>query len=58
MKPAFSIGVVPDGQEQAVTPGTVVIFEDGGSKTGHAGRTGPCGYVAIIIGCPDSDNNP
>ena len=50
--------VLPNGQEQAVLPGTVVIFDDGGSKTGHAGRTGPCGYVAINIVFPDSANNP
>jgi quercetin dioxygenase-like cupin family protein len=50
--------VLPNGQEQTVLPGTVVIFDDGGSKTGHAGRTGPCGYVAINIAFPDSANNP
>ncbi len=50
--------VLPNGQERAVLPGTVVIFDDGGSKTGHAGRTGPCGYVAVNIVFPDSANNP
>jgi len=50
--------MLPNGQEQTVLPGTVVIFDDGGSKTGHAGRTGPCGYVAINIAFPDSANNP
>jgi hypothetical protein len=50
--------VLPNGQEQAVLPGTLVIFQDGGSKTGHAGRTGPCGYVAINIVYPDSANDP
>ena len=41
--------VLPSGQEYAVNPGTLVIFDDVGSKTGHGGRTGPCGYVAINI---------
>jgi len=50
--------VLPNGQEQAVVPGTLVIFDDGGSKTGHAGRTGPCGYVAVNVVFPDSANNP
>ena len=50
--------VLPNGQEQAVLPGTLVIFQDGGSKTGHAGRTGPCGYVALNIVFPDGANDP
>ena len=41
--------VLPDGREQEVTPGTLVVMEDMGSKTGHAGRTGPCGYVAFQL---------
>ena len=41
--------VLPSGQESAVTPGTLVFFDDATSKTGHGGRTGPCGYVAINI---------
>jgi len=50
--------VLPNGMEQAVVPGTLVIFQDGGSKTGHAGRTGPCGYVAVNVVFPDSANDP
>lgn len=50
--------MLPNGTEQAVLPGTIVIFQDGGSKTGHAGRTGPCGYVAINVFFPDSANDP
>ena len=50
--------VLPNGQEQAVLPGTLVIFDDGGSKTGHGGRTGSCGYVAVSVAFPDSANNP
>jgi hypothetical protein len=50
--------VLPNGQEQPVSPGTLVIFQDGGSKSGHGGRTGPCGYVALSIAFPDSANDP
>lgn len=48
--------VLPNGQERALTPGSLVIFDDAGSKTGHGGRTGPCGYVAINI--VPADNAP
>ena len=41
--------VLPDGREQELTPGMLVVMEDMGSKTGHAGRTGPCGYVAFQL---------
>lgn len=41
--------VLPNGQKRVARPGTLVIMEDMGSKTGHAGLTGPCGYVAIQI---------
>jgi hypothetical protein len=42
-----SVIVLPSGQEYAVNPGTLVFFDDSTSKTGHGGRTGPCGYVAL-----------
>lgn len=41
--------VLPNGDKRMAGPGTLVIMEDMGSKTGHAGLTGPCGYVAIQI---------
>jgi len=40
---------VASGDERELTPGTLAIFDDAGSKTGHGGRTGPCGYVALAI---------
>ena len=42
-----SVIVLPSGKEYVVNPGTLVLFDDETSKTGHGGRTGPCGYVAI-----------
>ena len=42
-----SVIVLPSGKEYDVKPGTLVLFDDETSKTGHGGRTGPCGYVAI-----------
>lgn len=30
-------------------PGSVLLFEDVGSKTGHGGHTGPCGYTSLSI---------
>ena len=30
-------------------PGSVLFFDDAGSKTGHAGHTGPCGYISLSI---------
>ncbi|WP_425229955.1 hypothetical protein [Sphingomonas sp.] len=41
--------ILPDGRERAVGPGTLVVMEDMGSRHGHAGRTGPCGYVSLQI---------
>lgn len=41
--------ILRDGQRRDIGPGMLVIMEDMGSKTGHAGRTGPCGYVALQI---------
>lgn len=41
--------ILPDGRERELTPGTLVVMEDMGSKTGHAGRTGPCGYVSLQL---------
>jgi hypothetical protein len=41
--------VLKDGREFPVGPGTLVIFDDKTSRSGHAGRTGPCGYVALNI---------
>jgi hypothetical protein len=45
--------VLPDGQEATASPGEVIIFDDASSKTGHGGRTGPCGYTAMSIAIPD-----
>ena len=30
-------------------PGSVLLFEDVGAKTGHGGHTGPCGYISVSI---------
>ena len=30
-------------------PGSVLLFDDVGAKTGHGGRTGPCGYISLSI---------
>ena len=30
-------------------PGSVLLFDDAGAKTGHAGHTGPCGYISLSI---------
>jgi hypothetical protein len=30
-------------------PGSVLFFDDVGSKTGHGGRTGKCGYISLSI---------
>jgi mannose-6-phosphate isomerase-like protein (cupin superfamily) len=30
-------------------PGSVIYFDDVGSKTGHGGLTGPCGYISLSI---------
>ncbi|WP_293897728.1 hypothetical protein [Phenylobacterium sp.] len=30
-------------------PGSVLLFEDVDAKTGHGGRTGPCGYISLSI---------
>ena len=47
--------VLPSGKTYPVRPGTLVIFDDATSKSGHGGRTGPCGYVAInILPAPDA----
>ena len=42
-----SVVILPNGREWPLRPGSLVIMEDMGSKTGHAGRTGPCGYVSV-----------
>ena len=30
-------------------PGSVLLFDDVGSTTGHGGHTGPCGYISLSI---------
>jgi hypothetical protein len=45
--------VLPSGEEATALPGEVIIFDDASSKSGHGGRTGPCGYTALSIGIPD-----
>lgn len=40
---------LPNGQRRVLKPGSLVIMEDMGSKTGHAGETGPCGYVSVQV---------
>jgi quercetin dioxygenase-like cupin family protein len=44
-----SFVTLSDGKEQAILPGTLVVMDDMGSASGHGGRTGPCGYVALQI---------
>jgi hypothetical protein len=46
--------VLPNKEEATATPGTLTIFDDKASTTGHGGRTGPCGYTAISMPIPDS----
>lgn len=50
--------VLPNGKAYALTPGTVAFFDDATSKTGHGGRSGPCGYVAINIVPPEAGAKP
>jgi hypothetical protein len=51
--------ILPSGAKLALTPGVMVIMDDMGSKTGHGGSTGPCGYVALnIVPPPASDQVP
>jgi len=45
--------VLPDGEEATARPGELIIFDDASSKTGHGGRTGPCGYTSLSIAIPD-----
>jgi hypothetical protein len=45
--------ILPSGEEATVSPGELIIFDDASSKSGHGGRTGPCGYTALSIGIPD-----
>lgn len=37
-----------DGSERALTPGSLVLFEDV-TGPGHGGHFGPCGYVAVDL---------
>ena len=41
--------VLSGNREQVIKPGMMVVMEDMGSKSGHGGRTGSCGYVALQI---------
>jgi hypothetical protein len=41
--------VLGDGTRHSLTPGSVVLFEDTDATDGHAGRTGPCGYIAVDL---------
>jgi len=51
--------ILPSGARLDLTPGVMVIMDDMGSKTGHGGSTGPCGYVALnIVPPPASDRAP
>ncbi len=36
-------------QSVAMTPGSVLLFDDVGAKVGHGGHIGPCGYVSLSI---------
>ena len=45
--------VLPSGEEATASPGDLTIFDDASSKTGHGGRTGPCGYTALSVAIPD-----
>lgn len=40
---------LPNGQEREIAPGVLAVFEDQASKTGHGGRSGPCGYVTLSV---------
>lgn len=33
----------------AMKPGSVLLFDDVGAKTGHGGHIGPCGYISLSI---------
>jgi len=51
--------ILPSGAKLELKPGVMVIMDDMGSKTGHGGSTGPCGYVALnIVPPPASDRAP
>ena len=51
--------VLPSGEEATASPGELIIFDDATSKSGHGGRTGPCGYTALSIALPDgAPDNP
>lgn len=43
-----------DGVQHPLPPGTLTIMEDMGSKDGHAGRIGECGYISLNIVPTDS----
>ncbi|WP_304164518.1 hypothetical protein [Phenylobacterium aquaticum] len=44
-----SFVTLPNGEEREIAPGVLAVFEDQASKTGHGGRSGPCGYVTLSI---------
>ncbi|MET3762179.1 hypothetical protein [Sphingomonas sp. UYEF23] len=36
-------------ESHAMTPGSVLLFDDVGAKVGHGGHIGPCGYVSLSV---------
>jgi quercetin dioxygenase-like cupin family protein len=44
---------LPDGKTYQLKPGSIFIAEDVNS-TGHGGRAGPCGYVALDLQYKDA----
>ena len=44
-----SVNVTTRNFHADLRPGSVLLFEDVGAKTGHGGHTGPCGYISLSI---------
>ena len=44
-----SVTVTTRNFHKELFPGSVLLFDDVGAKTGHGGRTGPCGYISLSI---------
>jgi hypothetical protein len=44
-----SVAVATHNFHADMHPGSVLLFEDVGAKTGHGGHTGPCGYISLSI---------
>lgn len=46
------------GEERVIRPGTLLIFDDADSRSGHGGRTGPCGFVSLTLSAPEAPPTP